>query len=160
MLTIYSNNGNVFELNEEFWIQLLGTDMETERSPNICEHFYESLRDQNVDELPHLSKGNAWTQFIDDVLFLFLGSYEQLEELHTYLNSCHPTMKFDKPEYNKVDNSTNFLDMKIRIVENQIVTDLYTKKISKLSFLNLLIFFQNPHFNFFHLCPLEQICRF
>ena len=32
-------------------------------------------------------------------------------------------MKFDKPEYNKDDNSTNFLDMKIRIVENQIVTD-------------------------------------
>ena len=68
---------------------------------------------------------------IGDVLLLFLGSYEQLEELHTYLNSCHPTMKFDKPEYNKDDNSTNFLDMKIRIVENKIVTDLFRKPSDK-----------------------------
>ena len=64
----------------------------------------------------------AWKRFIDDVLLLFLGSFEKLEEFHAYLNSCHPTMKFDKAEYNKDDNSTNFLDLEIRIVENQIVT--------------------------------------
>ena len=73
----------------------------------------------------------AWKRFIDDVLLLFLGSFEKLEEFHAYLNSCRPTMKFDKPEYNKDDNSTNFLDMKIRIVENQIVTDLFRKPSDK-----------------------------
>ena len=62
---------------------------------------------------------------------LWLETYEELEEFYTYLNNYHPTMKFDKPEFDKTENSTNFLDLKISIVGNQIETDLYRKETDK-----------------------------
>ena len=43
---------NVFELNEEFWIQLLGTAMGTRVAPTYANIFYESLGNKNVDKLP------------------------------------------------------------------------------------------------------------
>ena len=73
----------------------------------------------------------TWKRFIDDILLLFLGTTEQLEELHTFLNSYHPTMKFDKPDYNENDNSTNLLDLNIKIVGNKVVTDLHRKVTDK-----------------------------
>ena len=45
-----------------------------------------------------------WKRFIDDILLLFLGTLEELDELYTYLNSYHPTMKFDNPEYDEQNN--------------------------------------------------------
>ena len=91
--------------------------LETEMLENCPNH----LRDLIFD----------WKRFIDDVLLLFLGTYEQLEELHTFLNSYHPTMKFDKPDFDQTNNSTNFLDLNIKIVGNQIITDLFRKETDK-----------------------------
>ena len=97
--------------------------MGTRVAPTYANIFMNHLETKMLTNCPNHLKDliYAWKRFIDDVLLLFLGSFEQLEEFHAYLNSCHPTMKFDKPEYNKDDNSTNFLDLEIRIVENQIV---------------------------------------
>ena len=53
---------------------------------------------------------NCWKRFIDDVLIFFSGSYEELDQFHTYLNSVHPTMKFDEYEHNRENNSCHFLD--------------------------------------------------
>ena len=73
----------------------------------------------------------AWKRFIDDILLLFLGSYEELEELFQHLNNFHPTMKFDQPQHNEEENSTNFLDMQIYIKDGKILTDLYRKETDK-----------------------------
>ena len=73
----------------------------------------------------------SWKRFIDDILLLFTGTYEELEELFEFLNNFHPTMKFDQPQFDKNNNSTEFLDMKIKIVGNRIVTDLYRKVTDK-----------------------------
>ena len=40
-------------------------------------------------------------------------------------------MKFDKPEWDSSTNSTHFLDLNIKIVGNQIITDLYRKDTDK-----------------------------
>ena len=40
-------------------------------------------------------------------------------------------MKFDKPEFDKENNSTHFLDLNIQIVGNEIITDLYRKETDK-----------------------------
>ena len=47
------------------------------------------------------------------------------------MNAYHPTMKFDKPEFDKENNSTHFLDLNIQIVGNEIITDLYRKETDK-----------------------------
>ena len=40
-------------------------------------------------------------------------------------------MKFDKPEYNEEENSTNFLDLKITVEGRKIHTELYREKTDK-----------------------------
>ena len=40
-------------------------------------------------------------------------------------------MKFDQPQYNQEENSTNFLDLQITIKQKQIHTDLFRKETDK-----------------------------
>ena len=72
-----------------------------------------------------------WKCFIDDILCIFSGSWEQFEEFFNFLNSTHTTIKYDTPSYNSDDNSCNFLDLKIAISENKIRTDLLRKDTGK-----------------------------
>ena len=72
-----------------------------------------------------------WKRFIDDILLLFLGTHEELEELYTFLNSFHPTMKFDRPKFDTSNNSTNFLDLNIKISGNHSITNLHRKATDK-----------------------------
>ena len=73
----------------------------------------------------------CWKRFIDDIFLIFCGSYEELDRFHEYLNSVHPTMKFDEYEHDPENNSCNFLDLTIRIENDKIITDLYRKETSK-----------------------------
>ena len=91
--------------------------LETEMLENCPNHLSELIFD--------------WKRFIDDILLLFLGSYEELEKLYSYLNGYHPTIKFDRPEFDKTNNSTNYPDLQIKISGNKIITDLYRKATDK-----------------------------
>ena len=124
---------NIFEFNKEFWIQLLGTAMGTRVAPTYANIFMNKLEKEMLASLPaHLKQLIfAWKRFIDDILLLFLGTYEQLDEVFRILNNFHPTMKFDAPQFNQEDNSTNFLDLKITIEGKKIHTDLYRKETDK-----------------------------
>ena len=51
--------------------------------------------------------------------------------IFSYLNSVHPTMKFDEYQHNKENNSCNFLDLNITIENGRINTDLYRKETDK-----------------------------
>ena len=125
--------GNIFEFNGEFWRQLLGTAMGTRVAPTYANVFMNFLESKMLEDCPDRLKRLifAWKRFIDDILLLFLGTMDDLKELHTFLNSYHATMKFDEPDYNENENSTKFLDMKIQINENRIITDLYRKPTDK-----------------------------
>ena len=74
---------------------------------------------------------NELLDFIDDIFFIFNGSYEELDRFHQFLNSVHPTIKFDDYEHDQVNNSCNFLDLNIKIKNGKIITDLYRKETSK-----------------------------
>ena len=73
----------------------------------------------------------CWKRFIDDIFFIFNGSYEELDRFHRFLNSVHPTIKFDDYEHDQNNNSCNFLDLNIQIKDRKIITDLYRKETSK-----------------------------
>jgi peptide-methionine (R)-S-oxide reductase len=50
------------------------------------------------------------------------------------INNLHETIKFTH-SYNFEDKSTTYLDMTIKITNNQIVTDLYRKPTDKVQYL-------------------------
>ena len=123
---------NIFTFNDEHWLQLLGTSM-SRVSPTWTNLFYGVLEKKILQNCPQHLKDFIflWKRFIDDVLIIFTGNWEQFEEFFNYLNSTHSTIKYDKPCYNADDNSCNFLDLKISISENKITTDLFRKDTDK-----------------------------
>jgi hypothetical protein len=124
---------NIFEFNREFFIQLLGTAMGTRVAPTYANIFMAKLEKIMLENCPQELKHflHCWKRFIDDIFFIWSGSYEDLSKFHEYLNSVHPTMKFDEYEHNQDDNSCNFLDIKISIIDGVIGTDLYRKETDK-----------------------------
>ena len=64
-------------------------------------------------------------------MVIWTGSEEQFEEFFQFLNSFHPTIKFDDPMNNSEGNFCEFLDLKISIEEGKICTDLFRKETSK-----------------------------
>ena len=124
---------NIFEFDREYYIQLIGTAMGTRVAPTYANIFMAKLEKfmlencpQNLSELVH-----CWKRFIDDIFVIFCGSYADLEKFHNYLNTVHPTMKFDDYQHNETDNSCNFLDLNIKIENGKISTDLYRKETDK-----------------------------
>ena len=69
---------NVFEFNTEFWIQLLGTAMGTRAAPTYANIFMNWLETEMLENCPDHLKTLIfdWKRFIDDILLLFLGTYE------------------------------------------------------------------------------------
>ena len=46
-----------------------------------------------------------WKWFIDDILVIFNGTYEEIEDFYKFAESFHDTIKFDKSSYS-IDRSS------------------------------------------------------
>jgi hypothetical protein len=126
-------NCNIFKFNEEFWIQLIGTSMGTRVAPTYANIFMGRLENEMLKNCPtHLKQFlHTWKRFIDDILLIWTGSEQEFNEFFQFLNSFHPTIKFDEPQHDSETNSCEFLDLKISIEDGKICTDLYRKETSK-----------------------------
>ena len=65
-------------------------------------------------------------RYIDDCMALFTHGQEELDKWITYLNQCHPSIKFTVEQS---EDKINLLDTTINIDRNNgtLCTDLYTK---------------------------------
>ena len=71
--------------------------MGTRVIPNYANLFMGILEKQMLSNCPaHLKNFiYLWKRFIDDCLIFWSGNWDQFIEFFNYLNSFHPTMKFD-----------------------------------------------------------------
>ena len=74
-----------------------------------------------------------WWWYIDDIFFIWEHGEEFLEEFLNKLNSFHPTIKFTA-EYSK--ETIDFLDVNIRLVGRELMTDLFVKRTDTHQFLD------------------------
>ena len=124
---------NIFRFDDELWIQLIGTSMGTRAAPTYANIFMGKLEKILLSKCPRNLKQylHTWRRYIDDIFIIWSGSHSEFEEFFNFINSYHPTIKFDPPQHNEEDNSCNFLDLKISIENSKIQTDLYRKETSK-----------------------------
>ena len=78
-------------------------------------------------------KPMVWWRYIDDIFFIWEHGEESLENFLNKLNSFHPTIKFTA-EYSK--ETINFLDVNIRLVGGELMTDLFVKPTDTHQFLD------------------------
>ena len=81
-----------------------------------------------------LNNIHFFKRFIDDILIIWTGTEEEFLEFMKKINNLHDTIKFTH-SYNKVDKSTTYLDMTVKISKNKIETDLYRKPTDKIQYL-------------------------
>ena len=94
---------NIFKFDDEHWIQLIGTSMGTRVAPT-----YENILMGKLEKIMHskcprnlIKFLHTWRRFIDDIFIIWSGTSEQFSEFFNFLNSYHPTIKFDEPQHNE-----------------------------------------------------------
>ena len=132
---------NIFVFDRKLFLQLLGVAMGSRSSPTfpcifmgILELLMLSSWEQSGGFMPYL-----WKRFIDDILFFWRGSEEDLLAFISHLNASHPTIKFEAKagdSYNFTTRSINFLDLTIWIDDAGFIqTTLYSKPCRVVSYL-------------------------
>ena len=82
---------NVFEFNEQFYLQIQGTAMGTKTAPAYANLFMGKLEEQLINLAPnHI---HTWKRFIDDIFIIWTRTTAEFEYMHT-INQIHPTIKF------------------------------------------------------------------
>ena len=124
---------NLFVFDSVLFLQLFGVAMGTKVTPTFACIFMDWVelrmlagwRDRG-GLAPHW-----WRRYIDDILFLWRGTEEELIEFIEYLNTFHPTIKFKCMKginYNFETRSVDFLDTTLWIDRQGLIqTTLYTK---------------------------------
>jgi hypothetical protein len=127
---------NIFEFNNELYIQNIGTAMGTKAAPTIANIFM-----SEIDELIKKCaiSGNKtpiqfYKRYIDDIFVIWTGTKNEFADFANRINNLHPTIKFTN-EFNHERKSTTFLDLTVSIVNNKIKTDLYRKETDKVQYL-------------------------
>ena len=125
---------NIFEFDGQLYLQKDGTAIGTKAAPTFANLFmgkWENLL---------MNHGTAkliqfWRRFIDDILFIWYGTKEELEELILQANTIMPSIKVTC-EYSFETRAVNFLDTTIFVdSEGFLRTDLYKKENLKVSYL-------------------------
>ena len=75
----------------------------------------------------------VWLRYIDDILFIWTHSEEELKESMRELSSFDFNIKFTYEYSNK---RVSFLDLKVDIVESKLITSLFVKPTDRHQYLH------------------------
>ena len=92
--------------------QILGTSMGTRMAPPYANLFMG--KEERTIILLFLHLIYFWKRFIDDILFIFLGSHSQLNSVMTFMNTICPTIKYI---FTSSKQTFTFLDVQIYLSE-------------------------------------------
>ena len=107
---------NNFVFNGQHYLQIGGTAMGTRLAPSYANLFMGNFVYSYAD------KPLYWKRYIDDI---FLLRKDNLTKFITFLNSCHPTIKFTAEIS---ETQVPFLDtLVIKLDDGTLITDLYGK---------------------------------
>ena len=74
-----------------------------------------------------------WFRYIDDIFFIWTHGKEHLETFLQELNNFNPDLKFT---YESNEKEIPFLDLKVKLNEGKISTDLYIKSTDRHQYLH------------------------
>ena len=113
---------NFFEFDQKTFKQVRGTAVGTKFAPPYVILLMTDLEEKilNVFE----KKRMIWWRYIHDIFFIWEHGEESLEKLLNKLNTFHPTITFTAG-YSK--EAIDFLDVNVRLVEGELMTDLSVK---------------------------------
>ena len=107
ILTLILYN-NYFEFNNQYYLQTHGTAMGSPMAPSYANLFMGELEQYILQNAPGGLIPLEWIRFIDDIFAIWPHETVRLMEFLTYINTSHPTIKFEY-EYSHSHNQCTFL---------------------------------------------------
>ncbi|KAM8967064.1 collagen alpha-6(VI) chain [Pelodytes ibericus] len=116
---------NYFWFEGQYYLQLCGTAMGTRFAPSYANIF---VADWEADHIwnnnPFGESLVLWRRYIDDVLIVWRGNRESLQDFVLHLNSNQHGLHFTS---NIQDDTIDFLDLTLYIEDNKVLTKTYFK---------------------------------
>jgi hypothetical protein len=113
---------NNFTFNGKHFLQLIGTSIGTKAAPGVANHYLDWFERMFV--YPYKLQPFIYVRYIDDCFLIWHHSLQELHKFVEHLNAKVPTIKFTV-EISEME--VPFLDVKVKKINDKIVTDLYTK---------------------------------
>ena len=147
--------GNIFEFNNNLYLQLIGTAMGSALAPSYATIFMSHM-DEKIKDLARNISGSSdpiklFKRFLDDIFLIWKGSLENLQTFLEQINNLHDSIKFTysytNPFYCTYPSDTlhdcfcyssrsiPFLDTMVTIKNNKLVTDVYRKPTDRCQYL-------------------------
>ena len=132
---------NIFRFGDQLYKQIKGTAMGTPMAVNYANLFLEKFETDMLDEFEkkHQLRPLIWLRYIDDVLLIWQHSEESLKVFIDFCDNFSQSRKMSskiKFEANMSEETVNFLDVKVSVVNNKLKTSLYTKSTDAHLYLN------------------------
>ena len=151
---------NIFEHDSQLYQQLIGVSMGTKVGPSVADIFM-SFIDEDIKRkamnfaINMTNPLSFFKRFLDDILMIWTGSYEDLHKFLEQINTIHPSIKFTMQHTKKISDqpsssppppdtcncepasSIPFLDASISVENGKIKTALYRKPCAKSKILNI-----------------------
>ena len=123
---------NFFEFDQKTFKQVHKTAIRTKFAPPYAILSIAYLEEKTLNAFEE--KPMIWWRYIDNIFFIWEHGEESLEKFLNKLNTFHPTIKFSNNECSK--ETINFLDVNVRLVEGELMTDLFVKPTDTHQFLD------------------------
>ena len=99
--------GNIFTFRGKHYLQKIGTAMGTKCAPSYANLFMHDLETQKLLGTWHGTQPYLWRRYIDDVMFFWRSTVEELELFIKHLNAQHPYIQFTA-KYNPETRASPF----------------------------------------------------
>lgn len=127
---------NNFEFNSTLYVQVSGTSMATKMGPNYAYIVMGHLENRFRDTCP--LKPLHYKRFIDHIFLTWHHTEAELLSFIADFNNVHPSTSFS-PAYSY--SSISFLNARVRLADNKLITKLYRKPTDKHRYLH----FESSH---------------
>jgi peptide-methionine (R)-S-oxide reductase len=121
-LSLLVLEGNIFEFNDQLYLQTSGSAMGTKVAPSLACIFVHILETKFLKDAP--IKPKIWKRYIDDIFCVIEATDDELDEFINWLNTVHPTNKFTMEAQKE---GIPFLDTFLTKEEDNIIIRPYTK---------------------------------
>ncbi|XP_078506462.1 uncharacterized protein LOC144765749 [Lissotriton helveticus] len=131
---------NFFKYEDKLFLQISGTSMGSVFAPSLANLYVHQFEQQRVltPTNPFHTSIRWWKRYIDDVLVVWRGTVDSVNEFHQWLNSRNQFLKFTM-ETNK--ERIAFLDLSIYVTTAGLQSELYKKPMAR----NSLLLYESYH---------------
>ena len=127
----FALKNNFFEFNNQIKQQIFGTAIGTKCAPTYAGIFMDKVE---TEFLETQTDKLFWSvRYIDDIFFIWTHGKEKLKIFLEDLNKFHPNLKFTS---DSSEENVAFLDLKVKLKQGKIETDLHVKSTDRHQYLH------------------------